>query len=158
MPTDNTSATTLAISFPSSNIDLYTHLKNVISEQDRTKMEEFNRENKNGRKMSYNDLMNFARNFYPYTTAYRGTSGNKINILNPSKIRTYINYYDGDESEYTYTDINGQEYPMSKYNASILADKTILGNPTGGVFIGRIQDISKKQLDSLNSYLKKNPS
>jgi hypothetical protein len=152
MPTSDDSATMLAIRFPSSNDDLYTHLKNVISEQDRTKMEEY----KNDRNTN-SDLLNFARKLNPYTTAYRKISGNKINILNSSKIRTYTDY-DIDQKRYTYTDTNGQEHPISEYNASILDNKMVLGNPTGGVFVGRIQDISDKQLDSLNSYLKKNPS
>jgi hypothetical protein len=34
----------------------------------------------------------------------------------------------------------------------------VFGNPNGGKFIGRIQDISQSQLDSLNNWLFMNPS
>lgn len=65
---------------------------------------------------------------------------------------------DKNEFSYYYTDPNGETHPISGYNASILDGKTVLGNPSGGVFVGRMQDISKEQLDALNEYLKENPS
>jgi hypothetical protein len=52
---------------------------------------------------------------------------------------------------YFYIDTNGNEHPISDYNASILDSKMVFGNPNGGKFIGRIQDISQSQLDSLNN-------
>ena len=63
-----------------------------------------------------------------------------------------------EDKTYSYIDTKGEEYPVSTYNASILDNKTIFANPNGGIFIGRIQDISPMQRDSLNSYLSKNPS
>lgn len=62
------------------------------------------------------------------------------------------------ENKYLVTDINDSTYNVSNLNASILDNKMVLGNPNGGVFIGRFQDISQPQLDSLNAYLQKNPS
>lgn len=59
---------------------------------------------------------------------------------------------------YLVTDVNNKTYPVSELNASILDNKMVLGNPNGGIFIGRFQDISQPQLDSLNAYLQKNPS
>ena len=67
-------------------------------------------------------------------------------------------YGDKESTGYFYVDTTGQEHPISDYNASILDSKMVFGNPTGGKFIGRIQDISLPQLDSLNSWLSKNPS
>ena len=60
--------------------------------------------------------------------------------------------------KYRYIDEHGTEHPISRYNASVLDSKMVFGNPSGGVFVGRIQDISNSQLDSLNNYLSKNPS
>lgn len=60
-------------------------------------------------------------------------------------------YGDKESTGYFYVDTTGQEHPISDYNASILDSKMVFGNPTGGKFIGRIQDISLPQLDSLNS-------
>ena len=68
----------------------------------------------------------------------------------------YINNESG--KGYSYIDTKGVEHPISDYNASILDSKMVFGNPSGGKFIGRIQDISKAQLDSLNAWLSKNPS
>lgn len=59
---------------------------------------------------------------------------------------------------YQYTDILGNKHPISEYNAKILDNKMVFGNPTGGKFIGRFQDISQPQLDSLNNWLRNNPS
>ena len=62
------------------------------------------------------------------------------------------------EFSYSFVDPSGALHPVSDYNASILDGKTVLGNPSGGIFIGRMQDISVPQLNSLNEYLKENPS
>ena len=62
------------------------------------------------------------------------------------------------ERKYFYIDTKGEEHPISDYNASILDSKMVLGNPNGGKFIGRIQDISTQQLNALNNWLQKNPS
>ena len=59
---------------------------------------------------------------------------------------------------YYFEDKHGVKHPISKYNASILDNKMVIGNPSGGIFVGRFQDISDRQLDSLNNYLKQNPS
>lgn len=61
------------------------------------------------------------------------------------------------EKQYTFTDQDGNEHPISSYNASVLDGKTLLGNENGSYFIGRLQDISKPQLDSLNARLAKDP-
>lgn len=62
------------------------------------------------------------------------------------------------ETKYGFVDKDGNLHPISEYNASVLDGKTVIGNPNGSIFIGRLQDISKPQLDSLNAYLKDNPS
>lgn len=59
---------------------------------------------------------------------------------------------------YHFEDKHGVKHSISDYNAGILDNKMILGNPSGGIFVGRFQDISDRQLDSLNNYLKQNPS
>lgn len=61
-------------------------------------------------------------------------------------------------TSYLYYDKEGKSHPISEYNASVLDGKTILGNNNGSIFIGKLQDMSKTQLDSLNNYLKDNPS
>lgn len=64
----------------------------------------------------------------------------------------------GDDVRYTFIGTDGKEYPISYYNASVLDGKTVLGNKNGGMFIGRLQDVSNGQLDMINEYLKNNPS
>lgn len=61
------------------------------------------------------------------------------------------------ETRYTFIGEDGIEYPISDYKASVLDGKTLLGNENGSYFIGRLQDISQPQLDSLNSHLAKEP-
>jgi hypothetical protein len=82
-----------------------------------------------------------------------------LTVADDSKIKEllYSNKSKND-FKYRYVDKYGNEHPISKYNASILDNKTIFSNPSGGVFVGRMQDISDSQLDSLNNYLSKNPS
>ncbi len=63
----------------------------------------------------------------------------------------------GGEKAYTFIGEDGNEYPISSYNASVLDGKTLLGNENGSYFIGRLQDISQPQLDSLNSRLANDP-
>lgn len=79
-----------------------------------------------------------------------------VNELNGAAINNYSN--PNQDKIYTYTDILGNKHPISEYNAQILDNKMIFGNPTGGKFIGRFQDISQSQIDSLNNWLSKNPS
>lgn len=74
-----------------------------------------------------------------------------------SKVYEQI-YGENDNTKYTYTDINGNIHPISDYKASVLDNKTILVNPNGGLFIGKFQDISPAQLDSINNWLANNPS
>ena len=64
----------------------------------------------------------------------------------------------GEPTRYKFTDVNGNEHFVSEYNASVLDGKTIIGNPNGSIFIGRMRDVSRPQLDSINNYLKNNPS
>lgn len=78
---------------------------------------------------------------------------------NLDNIRQKIRNLSGEDGiKYSYTDVDGNEHPIGDYNASILDSKMVFGNPNGGRFIGRIQDISPAQLDSLNAYLSRNPS
>lgn len=81
-------------------------------------------------------------------------SFDNIHLLTKAR-NVYQNYY---KNLYSYTDVDGNEHPISDYNVSIRDYKMILGNPMGGRFVGRIQDISSMQLDSLNAYLSRNPS
>lgn len=69
-----------------------------------------------------------------------------------------IFFNNNNEKEYGYVDENGKVHPISDYNAAILDNKLVFGNPQGGLFIGDFKNISKKQLDSLNSWLRRNPS
>lgn len=73
------------------------------------------------------------------------------------KARAQMRRGGSSEKQYTFTDQNGNEHPISSYNASVLDGKTLLGNENGSYFIGRLQDISKPQLDSLNERLAKDP-
>lgn len=81
-----------------------------------------------------------------------------LKVADDSKIKKLLQNNSKNDLKYRYVDKHGKEHPISKYNASILDNKTIFSNPSGGVFVGRIQDISDSQLDSLNNYLSKNPS
>lgn len=78
-------------------------------------------------------------------------------VLDSSKIDNAINSGSA-INKYIYIDSEGNKHPIQDYNAAILDTKMVLGNPEGGVFIGKFQDISPEQLDSLNNYLSKNPS
>lgn len=62
------------------------------------------------------------------------------------------------QSTYGYTDVDGNTSSISDWNASILDGKFILANPNGGVYVGRVQDMNRDQLNWLNDYLSKNPS
>ena len=54
---------------------------------------------------------------------------------------------------------NNDTIPISKYNASVLDKKMILGNPEGGLFIADFGNLSYDQLmNQVNPYLKKHPS
>lgn len=75
-----------------------------------------------------------------------------------SEIQTSQYFQDAEPVAYTFTDTEGNKHFVSEYNASVLDGKTVIGNPNGSVFIGKLQDISRPQLDSLNAYLKDNPS
>lgn len=75
-----------------------------------------------------------------------------------SEIQTAQYFRDAEPAKYTFTDTNGEQHYVSEYNASVLDGKTVIGNPDGSIFIGKLQDISRPQLDSLNAYLKDNPS
>lgn len=75
-----------------------------------------------------------------------------------TEIQTSQYFQDAEPAAYTFTDTNGGKHYISDYNASVLDGKTVIGNPNGSIFIGKIQDISRPQLDSLNAYLKDNPS
>ena len=75
-----------------------------------------------------------------------------------SEIQTSQYFQDAEPAAYTFTDTEGNKHFVSEYNASVLDGKTVIGNPNGSVFIGKLQDISRPQLDSLNAYLKDNPS
>ena len=69
----------------------------------------------------------------------------------------YFNVDAPRDFKYTYTDENGKIHDISDYNATILDSKMVLGDPKGGLFIGRIQDISPNQLNQLNGLLNKRP-
>lgn len=111
--------------------------------------------------LKYADSGEFTNDDLVYDLAAR-LNDNYPNLFQYIKNGVHWSKYttkDGrDGVRYTFTDENGNEHPISDYNAAVLDGKTVLGNPNGGVFIGRIQDISKSQLDSLNAYLDKNPS
>lgn len=97
----------------------------------------------------YYQLFNLAKH---YNTMYDAN-------FQTERIKNKITNSDHDfHNKYSYIDVDGNEHPISDYNASILDSKMVLGNPNGGRFIGRIQDISPVQLDSLNAYLSRNPS
>jgi len=61
-------------------------------------------------------------------------------------------------SKYTYVDTEGNEHPISDYNASILDSKMILANPNGGMFVGKFQDMNPEQFTWLNNWLSMYPS
>lgn len=63
----------------------------------------------------------------------------------------------GRRKSYAFIGDDGNTYPISDYNASVLDGKTLLGNGNGSFFIGRLQDISPAQLDSLNARLSNDP-
>lgn len=65
---------------------------------------------------------------------------------------------ENNQSTYGYTDTDGNTSSISDWNASILDGKFILANPNGGVYVGRVQDMNRDQLNWLNDYLSKNPS
>lgn len=85
----------------------------------------------------------------------------KEKIYNELK-KKYSNYFkiteDDEPNVYTVTDINNKTYPISNLNAAVLDNKTILGNNSGGLFIGGLGNISQEQLERVNKYLEKNPS
>lgn len=73
-----------------------------------------------------------------------------------SRLEEFVKLGNGNKN-YGYINTNDEERPISDWNASILDSKMVLADPNGGFMIGRIQDISKPQLDSLNSILEKRP-
>lgn len=70
----------------------------------------------------------------------------------------FLGQDNNDPTKYGFVDKDGNLHSISEYHADVLDGKTVIGNPNGSIFIGRLQDISRPQLDSLNSYLAKNPS
>lgn len=81
---------------------------------------------------------------------------NRFNLNNLSNLVSSAN--NNKQATYGYTDINGHTGNIPDWNASILDGKFVLANPNGGLFINRVQNMSQKQLDWLNEYLKENPS
>ena len=73
-----------------------------------------------------------------------------------SSLQEFVRAGNGNKS-YGYINTDGERKPISDWNASILDSKMVLADPNGGFMIGRIQDISQPQLDSLNSILEKRP-
>lgn len=104
----------------------------------------------NGEKLSRNERDNLLLD----TDVERTLIG--MSPMSPISSSQYMT--SNEPSKYTFLDPSGEEHLISDYNAGILDGKTVLANPNGGIFVGRIQDISGPQLDSLNSYLSKNPS
>ena len=107
-----------------------------------------------GKKIS-NPSIDLYQTFRPITSTE--TSNSQTLLLDSSKIKTAIEN-GKTTNKFSYIDSDGTEHPIQDYNAPILNKKLIFGNPEGGVFIGRMQDMSPEQLNSLNEYLSKNPS
>lgn len=107
-----------------------------------------------GKKPSYLHS-SLHRIFAPVTSTE--TSNSQTIVLDSSKLDNAMNSGSA-INKYNYIDSEGNRHPIQDYNAAILDTKMVLGNPNGGVFIGKFQDISPEQLDSLNTYLSKNPS
>lgn len=70
----------------------------------------------------------------------------------------YRRYITRNDLSYNYIDADGNKHPISDYDAAILDNKMVFGNPKSGLFIGDFKNISQRQLDSLNSWLRRNPS
>lgn len=116
-----------------------------------------------GEKSLKKDLLKVSKGKSPGDFSRAGYELTRRGTLNPIKPK-YIpiggpsRSQGNNSNKYHFYDELGNSHYISEYNAGILDGKTILANPNGGVFIGRIQDITKPQLDSLNAYLKENPS
>ena len=107
--------------------------------------------------MRYQRITPFFRHLLGNKYVYPSDDLQSLATADESKIKQHMGYRIGN-TKYRFIDGDGNEHNVSDYDAGILDNKTVLGNPNGGVFIGRIQDISNSQLDSLNNYLSKNPS
>jgi hypothetical protein len=86
------------------------------------------------------------------------------NSIDKTALNQYLSTFTSSDPTYTFrkkyffVDQNGTLHHIGKYDAQVLDNKLILGNPNGGMFVGRIQDVTPTQLDIINNYLKNNPS
>lgn len=86
------------------------------------------------------------------------------NNVDKTALNQYLSTFTSSNPTYTFrkkyffVDQNGTLHHIGKYDAKVLDNKLILGNPNGGMFVGRIQDVTPTQLDIINNYLRNNPS
>lgn len=185
-PINGRNSSLLALRYPQSNPELNQKLKETLKDKydlAKTAYKEGNYDNAASilglnnlgftpnRKLIRKALFQFKNpirrqtftNYYYFPVWVRSAISDVYGKLNEeNKVRKVDNklWTKNNETKqaYTYTDINGAVRPISEWNAKILDNKMVFGNPNGGKFVGRIQDISQPQLDSLNSWLAKNPS
>lgn len=151
--------TKLTLSHPDSNPYLYQQFKKHGEYLLNNVPESLNRQETRAIKRLISGKTLKSSQPFALTHLMRGvtsTERGNFNEVNVSKIMNYLGAPKG--KKYTYIDSEGNKHPIQDYNAAILDTKMVLGNPNGGVFIGKFQDISPEQLDSLNLYLSKNPS